>query len=136
MSFDLRSVRVSDCMHHGILSCDAGAPLDEVAAIMAKHRVHAVAVTNGDGQRVLAIVSDIDVVGAAAGNEAATAIEVAATEPLAVPASESVQQAARLMSEHGVSHLVVLDAQNGHPAGVLSTLDVAALYANMKGEPQ
>ena len=123
-------------MHHGILSCDAGAPLDEVAAIMAKHRVHAVAVTNGDGQRVLAIVSDIDVVGAAAGNEAATAIEVAATEPLAVPASESVEQAARLMSEHGVSHLVVLDAQNGHPAGVLSTLDVAALYANMKGEPE
>ena len=46
MSFDLRQVRVGDCMHHGILSCDRSAPLDEVAAIMAKHRVHAVAITN------------------------------------------------------------------------------------------
>jgi CBS domain-containing protein len=136
MSFDLRQVRVGDCMHHGILSCDAGAPLDEVAAIMATHRVHAVAVTNGDGQRVRAIVSDIDVVAAAAGTDAATALEIAATEPLAVSAGESVQQAARLMSEHGVSHLVVLDAQNGHPTGVLSTLDVAVLYANMNGDPQ
>jgi CBS domain-containing protein len=33
------------------------------------------------------------------------------------------------MSEHGVSHLVVLDAANGHPIGILSTLDVAAVYA-------
>ncbi len=136
MSFDLRSVRVSDCMHHGILSCDAGAPLDEVAAIMAKHRVHAVAVTNGDGRRVVAVISDIDVVVAAANGEAPTALEVAATEPLAVSARESVQHAAQLMSEHGVSHLVVLDAQNGRPAGILSTLDVAALYANMNGDPR
>lgn len=134
MSFDLRAVRVSDCMHHGILSCDASAPLDEVAAIMAKHRVHAVAVTNGDGRRVVAVVSDIDVVVAAANGDAPSALEVAATEPLAVSAGESVQHAAQLMSEHGVSHLVVLDRQNGHPAGILSTLDVAALYANMNGD--
>ncbi len=136
MSFDLRQVRVGDCMHHGILSCDSGAPLDEVAAIMAKHRVHAVAITNGDGRRVVAVVSDIDVVVAAANGNSPTALEVAATEPLAVSAGESVQHAAQLMSEHGVSHLVVLDAASGHPSGILSTLDVAALYANMNGDPR
>ncbi len=134
MSFDLRLVRVVDCMHHGILSCDATAPLDEVAAIMAKHRVHAVAVTNGDGHRIIAVVSDIDVVAAAATGDAPTALEVAATEPLAISARESVHHAAQLMSEHGVSHLVVIDAQSGYPAGILSTLDVAALYANMNGD--
>lgn len=136
MAFDLRLVRVGDCMHHGILSCDTDAPLDEVAAIMANHRVHAVAVTNGDGHRVVAVVSDIDVVAAATQGHAPTALEVAATEPLAVSAGESVQHAAQLMSEHGVSHLVVLDAQNGRPSGILSTLDVAALYANMNGDPR
>ena len=61
--------------------------------------------------------------------------EVAATEPLSVSAGESIQHAAQLMSEHGVSHLVVLDAANGHPSGILSTLDVAALYANRNGDP-
>jgi CBS domain-containing protein len=33
------------------------------------------------------------------------------------------------MSEHGVSHLVVLDNAGGRPIGVLSTLDIAAAYA-------
>ena len=33
------------------------------------------------------------------------------------------------MNEHGVSHIVVLDAAGGYPIGVLSSLDVAAVYA-------
>jgi CBS domain-containing protein len=33
------------------------------------------------------------------------------------------------MAEHGVTHLVVLDAAGGNPIGVLSTLDIAAVYA-------
>jgi CBS domain-containing protein len=33
------------------------------------------------------------------------------------------------MVEHGASHLVVVDPTTGHPAGILSTLDVAAAYA-------
>ena len=66
MSLELRHIRVHDCMHHGILSCSGDAPLGEVAGMMAKHRVHAVAVTNGDGRRVIAIVSDLDVAAAAA----------------------------------------------------------------------
>ena len=32
------------------------------------------------------------------------------------------------MVQHGVSHVVVLDAANGHPCGILSTLDIAAAY--------
>jgi CBS domain-containing protein len=33
------------------------------------------------------------------------------------------------MAEHGVSHLVVRDPASGQPIGILSTLDVTALYA-------
>jgi CBS domain-containing protein len=33
------------------------------------------------------------------------------------------------MAEHGVSHLVVVDAASRQPIGVLSTLDIAAVYA-------
>jgi CBS domain-containing protein len=42
---------------------------------------------------------------------------------------EPLLGAAQLMSEHGVSHLVVVDPASGYPLGVLSTLDVAAMYA-------
>ena len=34
------------------------------------------------------------------------------------------------MTEHGVAHLVVVDAASGYPVGILSTLDLAALYAD------
>jgi CBS domain-containing protein len=121
-------------MHRGILSCGSDAPLGEVAGIMATHRVHAVAVTSNGGTRPIGIVSDLDVAAAAAGGEETTALQAAATEPLAVSAAERLHRAAQLMAEHGISHLVVLDASSGHPAGILSTLDVAAAYAGQADE--
>jgi CBS domain-containing protein len=122
-------VRVADCMHPGIFSCSGDAPLGEVAGIMAKHRVHAVAVMGGDDARVAAVASDLDVVGAAASGKEPTAMQVAATEPLSISENAPVSDAAQLMSEHGVAHLVVVDAAAGRPVGILSTLDLAALYA-------
>ena len=116
-------------MHHGILSCAADAPLGEVAGLMATHHIHAVAVTDGAGERPIGVVSALDVVAAAASGEEPTAIQAAATEPLAVSAHESLARAAQLMTEHAVSHLVVLEPSSGHPVGVLSTLDIAAVYA-------
>lgn len=125
----LTHVRVRDCMHHGILSCAADAPLGEVAAIMAKHHVHAVAVTGQDGLRPVGLVSDLDVAAAVASGDEPTALQAAATEPLTVSADESLHRAAQLLSEHGVSHLVVVDGASGYPLGVLSTLDIATVYA-------
>ena len=125
----LTHVRVRDCMHHGILSCACDATLGEVAALMAKHRVHAVALNARDGLRAVGFVSDLDIAAAVASGEQPTALQAAGTKPVTVSADESLQGAARLMSEHGVSHLIVVDAGSGYPAGVLSTLDIAAVYA-------
>lgn len=126
----LDHIRVQDVMHHGILSCGADAPLSEVAGIMAKHRVHAVAISNGVGAPPVSVVSDLDVVAAIASGEEPTAAQAAATEPLTVSSAERLDRAVQLMTEHGVSHLVVLDAADGHPVGVLATSDVAAVYAS------
>jgi CBS domain-containing protein len=128
-STDLGHIRVRDCMHRGILSCASDAPLGEVAGLMARHRIHAVAITNGTGGRPTGIASDLDVVAAAATGQEPTAAQVACTEPLTVSADDSLAHAAQLMTEHAVSHLVVLDASSGYPVGILSTLDIAAAYA-------
>ncbi len=106
--FDLDRIRVGDCMHHGIVSCDAAAPLSEVAATMCTHRVHALAVL-GDG-RPAAIVSDADLMAAIDRDGEYTAGDIAATEWLAISSGRSLQDAARLMTEHGVTHLLVRDA--------------------------
>lgn len=129
----LQHARVGDCMHAGIIKCPADTPLRDVAASMAKHRVHAIAVIGESETRPVAVVSDLDLMQATAVAVEPTAIEVAATEPLAVSAHDSVQRAAQLMSEHAVTHVIVLDAAGGYPVGILSSLDVAAVYAADRG---
>jgi CBS domain-containing protein len=131
---ELDHIRVQDVMHQGILSCSGEAPLGEVAGIMAKHGIHAVAVTNREGSRPIGVVSDLDVVAAAVSGDEPSALQAAATEPVAVSGDESLHRAGQLISEYGVSHLVVLDPANGHPIGVLSTLDIAAVCAGEMAE--
>jgi CBS domain-containing protein len=116
-------------MHHGVLTCNADDSLRDVAAIMANHRVHAVVITSSDGKRPVGVVSDLDVVAAVAARADCTAGQAGATETLTVSAEVPILNAAQLMNEHGVSHLVVVDAAEGYPLGVLSSLDVAAVYA-------
>jgi CBS domain-containing protein len=121
--------RVKDCMHHGILSCPADTALAEVAGMMARHSVHAVAITDRPGGRPVGIVTALDVIAALVDGAASTAREAAGTAPITASTEESLTHASQLMVEHGVSHLVVVDAASGYPVGVLSTIDVVAVYA-------
>lgn len=126
----LEHVRVQDVMHTGVLTTDPTTPLRVVARLMAQQRVHAVAVADPDhARRPFGIVSALDVVAAAAAGIDETAAQAASTEVVTVSADESVDQAARVMCEHGLGHLIVVDPATGHPCGVLSALDVASAYA-------
>jgi CBS domain-containing protein len=127
----LDHIRVGDVMHAGILRCAPDATLHDVAEIMATHRVHAVAVSDHQSDRPRGIVSDLDVMAAVASGMQPSAGQAAATEPLAVSSEERVARAAQLMAEHGVSHLIVADAGDGHAVGMLSTLDIASIYGQV-----
>ena len=93
------------------------------------HRVHCIVVTDdpGDAESLWGIVSDLDLAAAASVRDLAeqTAGATAATAVLTIAPDETVQRAAQLMTEHGTTHLVVVDAER-RPVGILSTLDVAA----------
>jgi CBS domain-containing protein len=129
----LDHVRVADAMHAGIVTCAPETPLRDVARVMVEHRIHCVAIPDSDGAGTLAwgIVSDLDVIGAAAAGEveARTAGNIAASEALAISEDDVLDRAVQLMNEHQAAHLVVVGAATGRPVGVLSTLDVAGLLA-------
>jgi CBS domain-containing protein len=129
----LDHVRVGDAMHAGVVTCTADTPLRDVARMMVEHHIHCVAVDNleGTGIPTWGIVSDLDLVGAAAAGsiDGRTAGDLAATEALCISDDAVLDRAVQLMREHQVAHLVVVGAASGRPVGVLSTLDVAGLLA-------
>jgi CBS domain-containing protein len=133
----LTDLRVEDVMHRGVLTCPVEAPLPEVARMMAAKRIHCVVVQGGGGanRRLWGVLSDTDLLEAIADGDAedASAGGTVRSPAVTVSPAETVIEAARLMSTTGVTHLVVADAENDRPIGVLSTLDLAAALA---GEPR
>jgi CBS domain-containing protein len=132
----LQQLRVIDAMHPGLISCPLDAPLRTVSRMMATYRVHAIVVT-AHGEEALpgggpwGIVSDADLIRAAeAGDlDEQQARSIASTPVLAVATNDELARAAKLMGEHEVTHLIVIERHAGRPVGVLSTLDIARALA-------
>jgi len=130
----LQHATVSDAMHPGILSCDPDATATEVARLMAAQHVHCVAVVGISHEQpecfVWGIISDRDLIAAGIGEEPApTARDLAGQPVITVRPNTPLREAGEAMLRHGVSHLVVCDAEAGRPMGILSTLDVAGVLA-------
>jgi len=130
----LRHARVKDAMRPGVITVSPKTPLREVARILAAKHIHCVVVVGDDAlgrpQRC-GVISALDLLAAAAGTDIAgrTAADLVAGEPCVVGGEDDLEQAAKLMAERHAEHLLVLDADDGRPVGVLSTLDVAGVLA-------
>jgi len=101
--------------------------------MMGDHRVHAIAVaevSHGRPWGTWRIVSDMDVMAAVATGMECIAGNMAALETPTVVADEPLEHAAKVMSERGVAHLIVVESPGGYPVGIISTLDVATAYGS------
>jgi CBS domain-containing protein len=127
---------VADVMHPGVITCLPRASLRDVARIMSSLRVHAVVVwgdEEDDSEGIWGLISDLDLVAAAARGapSAQSAIGIAGTPVVTVHDTDTLDHAAELMKTNGVTHLVVLSDTFEHPAGILSTLDVARAISEL-----
>ena len=125
---------VSDVMRDGVVGCTPETPLTEVARLMASTASTAssspASRRTGHGTRLVwGVVSDLDLARAVAAGEELTAGQVAATEPVTASPADTLAAVARLMGDHDVAHLVVVDDKDAEPIGVISTLDVARAFA-------
>jgi CBS domain-containing protein len=122
--------RVAAAMTTGVISCEPQTPLADVAGIMAERHVHAVYVFDDEAGDLWGVVSDLDLVAAARGDlEHLTARDASVTPLISVETQDSLDRAAQLLAENGVSHLAVIDPSTRRPVGVLSTLDLAQVIA-------
>ena len=131
----LTNATVADAMHPGVMACDPGATLTEVARMMATHHVHFVAVmgTSPDesGESLTwGVITDLDVVlGGVSPGGAGTARTLANRTVISVEPTMPLADAGALMVENGVSHVLVSSPDTQHLVGVLSTLDIAGTLA-------
>jgi CBS domain-containing protein len=125
--------RVSDAMRPGVIACPPDTSMETVARIMATNHVHAVVLSGVAGGEPWAVVSDRDLLDAASEAPERLAGSCATTEPLMVRPDQSLHEAVRIMREHDLTHLLVVDPSTGRPSGVLSTLDVAGIVGWGRG---
>ena len=102
---------------------------------MESHGIHCVLVAGlasagGDERFVWAVVTDADLVAAAASDGGDKhAADVARTEAPTIEPSAPLADAARTMAEHRVTHLVVVEPKSERPVGVLSSSDIVRSLA-------
>lgn len=125
-----RSVR--ELMHLGVITCPPESTLGQAAALLARHRIHAIVVADEHGQP-LGILSDIDLLTGEwlstdeAGLQAMrrmTAGEMMSAPPLTIDAGAGAAEARQRMLQGRIHRLLVMD--QGVPVGIISPSDFIA----------
>lgn len=120
---------VRDAMRVGVVTCRPETTLHDVARMMVTFDMHSIVVQDlAPGSRPWGIVTALDIA-AASGSDLSEreAQEVATTDLVTVPSDETLQGAARAMTDHGVTHLIVVERATDWPCGMLSARDLAAV---------
>jgi predicted transcriptional regulator len=116
--------RVRDIYHKGVILCKPDSPLQEVVRVMADTEIHAVMVTEREGQPPVGVVSHIDVI--AHYGEDLTAIQaqdVMTSKVISISEDATVGEAAKKLLESNIHRLLVMN-EEGRPVGILSTTDI------------
>ncbi|HET91116.1 MAG TPA: CBS domain-containing protein [Chloroflexi bacterium] len=119
-----RERRVRDIYHKGVILCKPDSPLQEVVKVMADTEIHAVMVTEREGEFPVGVVSHTDVI-AHYGQDlmAIQAHEVMTPDVISISEDATVEEAAQKLLESNIHRLLVVN-QEGRPLGILSTTDI------------
>jgi CBS domain-containing protein len=127
-SFD--EAKVHDAMRVGVVSCRPETKLADVARMMAGYGIHSVVVHEIESASALwGIVTSLDLAQAADQLGSLTAGDVASTDLVTIPSDRPLREAASLMADHRITHLVAVQPESGRPAGMVSARTIAAALA-------
>lgn len=129
------NVRIADIMSSTVVTVQPHHSLAHVRKLMQRNDVHALPVTSTDGE-VQGIVSSHDLIDSY--KEHTPVSQIMVREVYTIPQYNDVHQAARLMRNHHIHHVVVTHEKK--VVGILSSFDLLSLVEEhrfvMKGAPQ
>jgi CBS domain-containing protein len=130
-------VRVEEIMTQAAVTDATNVPLASVAELMWRQQTGSVLML--DDRRIVGIVTERDVLRTvAAGKDAASVLvgDVMTTDVITTSPDTSVRDAARIMAQHWIRHLPVVE--NGQLVGIISQRDITGVFAALvhaSGEP-
>ncbi|NMI00331.1 CBS domain-containing protein [Pseudonocardia acidicola] len=148
----MRHLTVQDVMTRDVLTARPAMPLKEVARVLSEHRISALPVLDVD-DRLVGVVSERDLLAKHSGQPPHTAHwwqprqahdevrraagdtagAVMSSPPVTVEPDAMLARAARLMTEHEVKRLPVVDAR-GTLVGIVARHDLLAAFLRTDGE--
>lgn len=127
-------MRVADVMTEASISESPADTLRDAAALMWREQTGSLVVMDGDV--LVGIITERDILRATALDadvDALTVGEVMTTEVVTTTAEVSLHDAARVMAQHWIRHLPVVDGSL--VVGMLSQRDIMGVFAALKREP-
>jgi CBS domain-containing protein len=134
-------VRIRDVMTKSVITISGDTPLKEAAVVMGRNGISGLPVMDGD--ELVGIITESDFVSRLAEDGGGlldallgrkqteiggSVAEAMTREPLTIGPDESVSAAARVMSEHRVKRLPVVDG-SGRLVGLVSRADLMSVFA-------
>ncbi len=119
-------MKVGDLLKgYGFISVTPDKTVREAAKVMANKGIgFLVVVDSSDPRKVVGVLSERDIIRALASNkEDAKVEELMTKDVVTVKDTDTLYKAAKLMREHSIRHLVVVN-EDGIPVGVLSIRDL------------
>jgi CBS domain-containing protein len=115
--------KVKEFMTRDVVTVERGAGIGQLAQLMRDHDIGVVPVM--DGSQLAGVVTDRDIVvrALADGRTSATAGELVSGKPICLAPEDDEQDAQKLMSQHDVRRLPVVD--QGRVVGMVSVGDLA-----------
>ncbi len=122
------STPLSALLHHPPITCGPDAPLSAALAVMEEHRIGTVPVVDAGGKPI-GIFTRQDVIGRVVLPQrplTAAMRDVMSAPPITLPADATAGDAALVMAQHGIRHVVVVKGGD-RIAGVVSERDLFSL---------
>ncbi len=126
----LKKVKIREAMKKGVITVDVDAPVLEVLESLTDNDVSGVVVVDEFGE-TWGVISSIDIVAALKDKtqeeiETLTAEDVMTPHAIEIDPEKSLEDAARIMAEKSIHHLVIGHPHEGRrvPVGIISATDI------------
>jgi CBS domain-containing protein len=125
-----KDAQVHNVMRVGVVTCRPQTKLSDVARMMVGYDIHSVVVAEVGEASPWGIVTSLDLARFPDELDSLTAGDVASQGLVTIKSNAPLEEAASLMAEHGISHLIAVQPdQEERPAGMISARDLTLALA-------